>query len=209
MIRIYHVAGTRSVRVIWLCEELGLPYEKVAVDFSPAYRATPEWRSLNPVGKVPVLVDADVTMFESGAMVEHLLDRYGADRLRPPPGTAERAAYLQWSWFAEATFARPLGEIVNHRREFPGEAVVPAVLEEMTGRAALCLQALDAALADRQYLLGEDFTAADVMMGYSVMLARALRIPGARAGHVGAYFDAFSRRSGYLAATADLPDAWR
>ena len=77
MIRIYHAAGTPSVRIIWLCEELGLPYEKVDVDFSPAYRATPEWRALNPVGKVPVLVDDDVTMFESGAMVEHLLDRHG------------------------------------------------------------------------------------------------------------------------------------
>ncbi|HEY5680785.1 MAG TPA: glutathione S-transferase family protein [Pseudomonadales bacterium] len=209
MIRIYHVAGTRSVRVIWLCEELGLPYEKVAVDFSPAYRATPEWRRLNPVGKVPVLVDDDVTMFESGAMVEHLLDRHGAGRLRPPPGTAERAAYLQWSWFAEATFARPLGEIVNHRREFPGESEIPAVLEEMSARAALCVQALDEALAGRQYLLGDEFTAADVMMGYSVLLARALGIEGARAGRVGAYFDVLARRSGYPAATADLPDAWR
>ena len=209
MIRIYHAAGTRSVRIIWLCEELGLPYEKVDVDFSPAYRATPEWRALNPVGKVPVLVDDDVTMFESGAMVEHLLDRHGEGRLRPPPGTAERALYLQWSWFAEATFARPLGEIVNHRREFPGDDGIPAVVEEMKRRAALCVQALDAALAGRHYLLGESFTAADVMMGYSVLLARVLRVPGARADHVDAYFDTISQRPGYRVATSDLPDAWR
>lgn len=209
MIRIYHAAGTRSVRIIWLCEELGLSYEKVAVDFSPAYRATPEWRALNPVGKVPVLVDDDVTMFESGAMVEHLLDRYGEGRLRPPSGTADRALYLQWSWFAEATFARPLGEIVNHRREFPREDAIPAVVEEMKGRAALCVQALDAALAGRRFLLGEEFTAADVMMGYSVLLARVLQIPGAPLGQVGAYFDTISQRPGYRAATSDLPDAWR
>ncbi len=192
-----------------MCEELGLPYEKVAVDFSPAYRASPEWRALNPVGKVPVLVDDDVTMFESGAMVEHLLDRYGENRLRPPPGTAERAAYLQWSWFSEATFARPLGEIVNHRREFPGDEAIPAVVAEMEARAVLCVRALDAALAHRQYLLGDEFTAADVMMGYSVMLARALGIAEARAGHVGAYYDAMEQRPGYQAATADLPAAWR
>jgi glutathione S-transferase len=209
MIRIYHAAGTRSIRVIWLCEELGLPYEKVAVDFSRAYRASAEWRALNPVGKVPVLVDDDVTMFESGAMVEHLLDRYGEGRLRPPPGTAERAAYLQWSWFAEATLARPLGEIVNHRREFPGDEVIPAVVKEMEGRAALCLQALDAALADRHYLLGVEFSAADVMTGYSVLLARALGISEARRGNVSAYFDEISARPGFRAATSDLPDAWR
>ena len=127
MITIYHVPRTRSVRVIWLCEELGVPYEVVPVDFSAEYRASAQWRKLNPVGKVPVMTDdspsaGPITIFESGAMVEYVLDHYGDGRLRPAPCTAEHALYLQWTWFAEATFARPLGEIVNHRREFPGDA---------------------------------------------------------------------------------------
>ena len=95
MIRVFHAPGTRSMRVMWLCEELGLEYEVVAVDFSAEYRASPEWRRLNPVGKVPVLIDADLTMFESGAMLQYLLDRYGDGRLQPAAGTPEHAIYLQ------------------------------------------------------------------------------------------------------------------
>jgi len=209
MIRIYHAPGTRSVRVIWLCEELGVPYEIVPVDFSPAYRASAEWRKLNPVGKVPVMIDPDfpagpITMFESGAMVEFVLDHYGEGRLRPPARSAEHAMYLQWTWFAEATFARPLGEIVNHRRAFADDGQIPAVVEEMTNRARLCLDALEDALDDRPYLLGDEFSAADIMMGYTLLIARMFRLLGDQHPNVAAYFTRLSERPGYQRATADL-----
>ena len=74
MLKIWHAPGTRSLRVIWLCEELGITYQIERVDFSARYRASPEFRALNPVGKVPVLAIDDFTMFESGAMVQHILD---------------------------------------------------------------------------------------------------------------------------------------
>ncbi len=176
MLRIYHVPGTRSTRVIWLCEELGTKYETVRVDFSPEYRASPEWRALNPVGKVPVLAIDDFTMFESGAMVQHILDWHRPTALEPQPATREHALYLQWSWFAEATFARPIGEIVNHRRSFPGQEI-PAVIEEMRGRASVCAAAVDGALAGHPYLVGDRFTAADIMMGYTLMIYRRLVTP--------------------------------
>ena len=102
-ITIYHVKGTRSMRVIWLCEELDIPYEVVTVDFSPEYRNTAEWRAKSPTGKVPAMSDGDLTMFESGAMVHYLLEKYGNGRLRPELGSPESAIFLQWSWFAEAT----------------------------------------------------------------------------------------------------------
>ncbi len=211
MIRIYHVPGTRSVRVIWLCEELAIPYERVPVDFSPEYRASAEWRKLNPVGKVPVMTDdnfpADgaLTMFESGAMVEYVLDRYGGGRLRPVAGTVLHAMYLQWSWFAEATFARPLGEIVNHRREFPGDAEIPAVVEEMKSRAIVCLGALEAVLSNREFLLGAQFCAADIMMGYTLIIAHAFKVLGPDHPNVQTYFNRLSERPGFRCATADLP----
>jgi len=80
VITIYHVPRTRSARIIWLCEELGLDYEVVPVDFSPEYRRSAEWRRLNPIGKVPALTDLDAggnrfTMIESGAMVHYILER--------------------------------------------------------------------------------------------------------------------------------------
>jgi glutathione S-transferase len=173
MLKIHHVPGTRSIRVIWLCEELSIPYQTVRVDFSAAYRQSPEWRALHPVGKVPVLEVDGFTMFESGAMVQHILDWHAPTPLEPKRATPEHALYLQWSWFAEATFARPIGEIVNHRRSFPGREM-PEVIEEMRDRARTCAEAVDRAVADRAWLLGDAFTAADVMMGYTVMIYRRL-----------------------------------
>jgi glutathione S-transferase len=164
MLKIYHSPITRGFRVIWVCEELSVPYEIAPVNFAAEYRATPEWRALNPVGKVPVMVDGDITMFESCAMMQYVLDRYGDGRLQPARDDPSYAPYLQWCWFAEATFARPLGEITNHRREFNPE--IDAVVAEMKSRATDCVTALDAALSDRPYLLGDALSAADISICY-------------------------------------------
>jgi len=202
MIDIYHVPGTRGVRPIWACEELELDYRVIPVDFSPEYRASAQWRRLNPVGKVPVLVDGDLTLFESGAMVQYLLDRYGEGRLQPPHGSADHALYLQWSWFAEATFARPLGEIVNHRRALPESEHSAAAIKEMQDRAWLCVAALDRALSGRTYLLGDEFSGADIMTGYTLALHERLA-PGALPAHVDRYWASLSDRPGYrIAASA-------
>jgi len=171
MIKIYHVPLTRSLRPIWLCEELGLGYEIIPVDFSAEYRASEEWRNINPVGKVPSMTDGVLTMMESGAMLQYLLDRYAPGRLQPQQGTAEHAIYLQWSWFAESTFARPLGEIVNHKRQFPGSKSIQAVMDEMADRATLCMQAVAAETQNKAHICGSEFSAADIMMGYSISLA--------------------------------------
>ena len=177
MIRIYHAPGTRSIRAIWLCEELEIPYEIVTVDFSPTYRSTPEWRRLNPVGKVPAMsVDDEFSMFESGAMVDFILERHGHGRLRPPPGTRESALYLQWSWFAEATFARPLGDIAQHTFVKPEAQRLAAVVQDGRERALTCLDALEAAVPNGQYLVDGTFTAADIMMGYTLILARRFKV---------------------------------
>jgi glutathione S-transferase len=176
MITIYHAPGTRSIRIIWLCEELALPYEIATVDFSPAYRATAEWRRLNPVGKVPALAVDGFTMFESGAMVEYLLERFGNGRLRPKPGTEASARYLQWSWFAEATFARPLGDIAQHTFVKPEAERIPAVVADARWRALTCMDALEAAVPGGAYLVDGTFTAADIMMGYTLILARRFNV---------------------------------
>ena len=201
MIEIYHAPRTRGIRPIWTCAELGLEYRVVPVDFSPEYRATEEWRRMNPVGKVPVLIDGELKMFESGAMVQYLLDRYDEDRtLQPAAGTPEHAQYLQWSWFAESTFARPLGEIVNHGRAFP-DAPNPAAIEEMQGRAWLCVDALEGALEGRAWILGDDFSGADIMLGYSLKLQTELA-PGELPDNVARYWAAISERPGFAIAVS-------
>ena len=170
MLTIYHSKGTRSLRVIWLCEELKLPYQVEIVPFTGEYRSSPEWRDMNPVGKVPVLADDDFIMFESGAMVQYILDRYGNGQLQPEAGTQEHGLFLQWCWFAESTFARPVGEIVNHRSVFEEHQQSETALAEMKTRATLCVKALDEALTDHEFLLGSSFSAADIMTGYSMFI---------------------------------------
>lgn len=171
MLRIYHAPMTRSLRVIWLCEELGLPLDVAKISFDKAYRFSDEWLKKHPIGKVPVLEDGDFKMFESGAMVQYILDRYGQGRLQPASGTPEHAIYLQWSWFAESTFARPLGEIVNHRREFKPE--LPEVIGEMEERVRQCLEMVNQEIVGRDFILGK-FSAADIMLGYGLYLAELL-----------------------------------
>ena len=173
MLTIYHVPGTRSLRPIWLCYELGLPVEVAAIDFSPAYRNSAEWRAISPGGKVPVLRDGDLTMFESGAMVEYILERYGNGRLRPAPGTAESALHHQWCWFAEATLIRPLG--TNRFARSKGESGEQLVAEAIEKTRA-SLGVVEGALAGRDYLLGSAFGAADIMMGYSLELLASLKL---------------------------------
>lgn len=207
MLDIYHSPLTRSLRVIWLCEELDHPYRVIPVDFSAKYRASAEWRKLNPVGKVPAMVDGDphgdghdFTLFESGAMVQYLLDNYGQGRLQPPLGTPEHGLYMQWSWFAEATFARPLGEIVNHKRAFskqPNEAI----MEEMRNRARTCMSAVNEALRGNDYLLGDAFTAADIMMGYTMKVYQAL-VPDDLPAEVSSYWQRLISRPAYQAMEA-------
>ena len=208
MITIYHVPRTRSARVIWLCEELGLPYEVVPVDFSPEYRKSPEWRRLNPIGKVPALTDVDAegnrfTMIESGAMVHYILERYGEGRLQPSPGTPESALFLQWSWFAEASLARPLGDMVHHRILKPEPERIPAVVEDGRARAEICLAAVEPALEGRDYLSGDELTAADIMMGYSLALAQRLGVLDERYPNVVAYMGRLEGRPGFQIAFAD------
>jgi glutathione S-transferase len=201
MLRIYHVTGTRGMRVIWLCEEAGVDYDVTKIDFSMEYRATAEWRELSPVGKVPILVDDEMIMFESGAMVQYVIDKYTDRSLVPAVDDSEYAHYLQWLWFAEATLARPLGEIVNHGREFPGDRRIPAVTTEMANRAATCLNAVAEHMQDREYLVCGRFTAADIMMGYSILIAEAL-IPAQMPVDLAPYWDRLQARPAFATARA-------
>jgi glutathione S-transferase len=195
MLKIYHAPRTRGFRVIWLCEELDIPYEINPVDFSPAYRATPEWRKISPVGKLPVMTDGALTMYESGAMVQYVLDKYGDNRLQPARGTAEHATYLQWSWFAEATFARPLGEIVNHKRMF-AKNPSQEIIDEMKDRARQCAQAVANAVDGKTWILGDEFSAADIMMGYTLRLY-GLLMDEALPDHAESYWARLSARDAF------------
>jgi glutathione S-transferase len=184
VITLHHVPLSRSLRVRWLLEELGLPYELVTRSFADLKR--PEHLALHPLGKVPVLQDGDLVIYESGAILQHLLERYGAGRLEPKPGTPERALFWQWFHFSEATLTPPLGLIVRHSVLLPEAERIPAVADFARQGASDAFAVVERALAGRAWLLSE-FSAADVMLGYSVKLARLLRVVGDATPNLCAY----------------------
>ncbi len=173
MIRLYHAPATRSLRILWLLEELGVPYEVAPVDFTPPTRP---FAQRTPVGKVPVLEDGELTMFESGAIVEYVLERYGRGRLAPPPGTLDRGVFLQWLHFAEATVMPPFGDLVRHMVFLPEAERISAILPDARMRAAAALGVVERALGGKDYLLGAEFSAADIMMAYGLLSARSFGV---------------------------------
>ena len=195
MITLYHVPFSRSLRVRWLLEELGLGYRLEPRSF--AQLKSPEHLALHPLGKVPVLRDGELVLFESGAILQHLLERYGDGRLEPKPGTPERSLHWQWFHYAEASVMPPLGLIVRHTALLPEAERIPAVADFARRGAADALGVVERALVGRSWLLPE-FGAADVMMGYSVKLASFLGLVG----------EATPQLRAYLARCEERP-AWR
>ena len=202
MITLFHAAKSRSVRVRWLLEELGLPYEVTTLTFTPDSLKGAAYAKVNPLGRVPAIVDGDVTMFESGAILEWLLEQYGQGRLQPKPGSPTRPAYLQWFHFAEATALPPVSDFVQHAFLRPEEARIPAMVPDAQRRAGEWLDVVEKTLAGKTWITGDDFTAADVMLGYSLFLAGLLGLAGDRP-NVAAYLGRCQARPAFQKATAE------
>lgn len=194
MIKLYHSPRTRSVRIYWLLEELGVPYELVPIAFAPESLKSPEYLKVNPLGKVPAIQDGDLTMFESGAILEYLLEKYGNGRLAPAPGTPARGPFLQWVHFAEATALPPLTDMAQHTMFKPEAERIPAVVVDASARAAAILGVIEQALTGKPYLLGSEFSAADIMLGYSLLLMKWFGLLGDATPNAAAYLARLEQR---------------
>ncbi len=193
MMKLYFAPRTRAVRIVWLLEELGLPYELERVEF----RATTDrfFQQATPTGKLPTLEDGNIVMCESGAITEYVVETYGDGRLSPAVGTPERAAYLQWIHFAESTAFPPIGVLVwlTLYRDRPED--LGGFIKDVEARVANGLYYLETALDGKTFLLGEAFTAADVMMGFTVNVAHML----------GQLDDRYPNLAAYLGRLQDRP----
>jgi len=192
MIKLYYAPQTRAVRILWLLEELGLPYELERVDFLPP--AESFFVQQTPLGKLPTIEDGDVVMCESGAIVEYILERYGEGRLAPPVGSRARATYLQWLHFAESTAFPPLGIIVWLSRYREDSEDHRAIIDDARGRAAKGFEFLQREMGDNAYLVGDGFTGADIMMGFTLVAARVLGVLDDRYPTLNAYLERLMQR---------------
>lgn len=201
MITIYHAKRSRSARVIWLLEELGdVPYTLSEVSFTPEAMRSPEHLARHPLGLLPVVEDGAERIFESGAIVEYLLEKYGRGRLAPPPSAAGRGEYLQWFHFGEASLAVYVSQIVRQRFGKP-QVKGPDVLAAAQAQFAESAAVVDRALAGREYICGE-FSAADIMLSYGFVMARITRELPAELANVAAYLERLKQRPAYAKAWA-------
>ena len=197
MIKLYHAQLTRSVRILWLLEELGLPYELATVPFAPPTTGATGFAQATPLGKFPTIEDGELTMFESGAILEYILERYGKGRLAPAPGSVARGPFLQWVHFAEATIFPPLAVLAFHTLFKPEAERIPSVAADARAMAAGTLRTLERALDGKTFLLGAEFSAADIMMGYSLMTAQFLGVLTGEYPNLGAYFARLQARPAF------------
>lgn len=167
MIEVHHLNNSRSHRVLWLLEELLVPYELVPYQRDPATMlAPPELRKIHPLGKSPVIRDGDVVLAESGAILEYLLHTHGGHALIPPLGTAAYVRYLYWFHFAEGSAMPPL--LLKLYLSRVGEAAGP-VLARVDAQLNGLLDYMESELSG-PYFAG-DFSAADIQMGFSLEVA--------------------------------------
>jgi glutathione S-transferase len=164
MIKLHHLNKSRSKRIIWLLEELGIEYQVIPYQRdSVTHRAPASLKIINPLAKSPVIQDGDLVLSESGAIVDYLVSRYGAKTLAPNTQTPEHARYIQWLHFAEGTAAYPLITryllgVDNNQDCFLGEFARQQMTE--------VLSFVNDELNDKDYLTGEQFSGADVLNSF-------------------------------------------
>ena len=202
MLKLYHAPKTRSVRVMWLLEELGLDYAVHKLAFSPAALKSEEYLKINPMGRVPAIEDGDVCMFESGAILQYILENYGEGRLEPKVGTPERALFLQWMHFAEGQAMSPFSDIFQHSMILPADQRVPEIAKKGREKAAEALGVLEKGLEGKTWLCGEEFTAADIMVGYVVFSAKMLGLINDELPNLKAYWGRIKDRPAFQKAAA-------
>ena len=194
MLKLYHAQLTRSIRILWLLEELGIPYELATVAFKPPRHS---FEQNTPTGKFPALEDDGLVLCESGAILEYLIEKYGKGRLAPPVDSPDRGPYLQWVHFAEATAFPPLGDMARHTMFLPEAERIPQVAADGKVRAKNALDVLERALAGKEYLVGNQLSGADIMMGYFLMAARMLGVVGTEHPNISAYWERLAARPGF------------
>ena len=169
MIKLHHLNNSRSHRVLWLLEELGVPYEIVHHKRDAATRlAPPELKNIHPLGKSPVIVDGAQTVAESGAIIEYLTKTYGKGKFWPADGTPNWVTHAHWMHFAEGSAMLPfmLALYVGMLGE-NGAALKPRIESEIANH----LSYMDETLASRDYFAGTEFTAADIQMSFILEIA--------------------------------------
>jgi glutathione S-transferase len=200
MIKIYHAKRARSARLIWLLEELNVPYELALLDFKPEALRSSEHMARHPLGQLPVMEVDGVRFFESGAHLQFLLERFGQGRLEPALESPERPLYLQWFHFGEASLAVHISQIVRQRFGRPAEELNQGALEESRRNFIAAARVVEQELQDKPFICGTELTAADFMIAYGLIMSRIVRELPDELSNIAAYLERLKQRPSYAKA---------
>ena len=209
MITVHHLDHSRSHRVLWLLEELGLEYEVKRYERDPeTLRAPPALKTIHPLGKAPTVLDEGRVLAESGAVLETLLERYGGGRLAPARGTPERERYTYWMHYAEGS-AMPaivLRLIFSQMPRQPMPALARPVVRALAKNVIDTfvqpqieqhLDYMESELARTRWFAGDEFTAADIQLSFPIETAAAGRVLDSRRSKLAGYLDGIRARPAY------------
>jgi len=171
--KLYYAQNSRAVRIAWLLEELGLEYEIEKFTLGDRAMREDDYKSIHPMGRVPALEDGDVTLFESGAIVQYILALHAGGQMAPKPDSKEFPNYLQWLHYCEGMIMPPINTIVVETILLPPERRTELNVKRATKLLGQMLSAVEAHLQGRAFLAG-DFSGADIMTGHSVIVSRNL-----------------------------------
>jgi glutathione S-transferase len=209
MVVVHHLNNSRSQRVLWLLEELGVPYEVKRYERdAKTMLAPPSLLAIHPLGKSPVIVDGDISVAESGAIIEYLVGKYGDGRLLPPAGTAQRLRYTYWLHYAEGSAMTPLllklvfDRVAENPAPWPVSAIARRIAATVTNsfiapNLKRHLDFIETELNSNTWFAGEQFTAADMQMSFPLEIAVARAGLDASRPKSSAFLERIHARDGY------------
>ncbi len=196
MIELYHCLNSRSFRPLWMLEEMSLDYTLHVLPFPPRH-LTAGYKELNPLGTVPLLIDGATRMTESAAICHYLATRGGPSELAVASDEGDYGAYLNFLHMGEATLTFPQTLVLRYRHFEAEERRLPQVADDYARWFLARLRSVEQRLADRDYLCGERFTAADISVGYALKLGQMIGLDRDYSARVSDYWRRLSERDGY------------
>lgn len=199
MITVYGLPRSRSTRALWALEESNQPYTFVPLNFAEGQQRGKDYLALNPGAKVPTLVDDELVLTESGAIVNYIANRYGPHLA--PMAPSDRAHYDRWCYFALTELEQPLWTMGKHRFALPAEQRLPSILPTAAWEYQKALALFSAGLANKPFILGDKFSGADVLLGHTLMWGAAFQ-QTLEQDNLKAYLDRVSQRPALARARA-------
>ena len=196
MLTLHFSSNSRAQRVLWLLEELQLEYKLNKIKFHPSELKSDEHRKRHPLGRVPVLEDEEITIYESGAIVEYLIARHSNGELKPKISEPDFPNYLQWFHYCEGMIMPPMNSIVVHTLILPEERRNEEVLRQAKNLLTKALNPVNQLLEKNQYLIGR-FSGVDFMLGHSLYMSNKLKCVSDDMINIKKYLNVISEREAF------------